>query len=121
MTVFVQFTSSDDSSAMILYNSCLYIPCMILVSVVHHPSFLSLLLTTGLNLLKLQTKNSCVFPQVRRIFVKNNIPLCGTFYGYSHHQNRLGHMLKPPNESCEASVFLTRSKSREEIEKFQRE
>ena len=68
MTVFAQFTSSDDSSAMILYNSCLYIPCMILVSVVHHPSFLSFLLTTGLNLLKLQTKNSCVFPHVRRIF-----------------------------------------------------
>ena len=38
--------------------------------------------------------------------VKNNIPLCGKFYGYSHHQNRLGHMLKHPNESSETSVFL---------------
>ena len=36
MTVFVQFTSSDDFSVMILYNPCLYIPCMILVSAVHH-------------------------------------------------------------------------------------
>ena len=63
MTVFTQFTSLDDSSVMILYNPCLCIPCMILVSVVHHLS-----LTTGLNLLKLQTKNSRVFPQVRRIF-----------------------------------------------------
>ena len=34
--------------------------------------------------------------------VKNNTPLCGKF----HHQNRLGHMLKPPNESCETLVFL---------------
>ena len=38
--------------------------------------------------------------------VKNNIPLCGKFYGYLHHQNRPGHMSKPPNESCETSVFL---------------
>ena len=38
--------------------------------------------------------------------VKNNIPLCGKFYGYPHHQNRLSHMLKSPNESCETSVFL---------------
>ena len=38
--------------------------------------------------------------------VKNNIPLCGKFHGHPHHQNRLGHMLKPPNESCETSVFL---------------
>ena len=68
--------------------------------------FLPFLLTTGLNLLKLQTKSSCVFPQVCRILVKNNIPLCGKFYGYPHHQNRLGHMSKPPNESCETSVFL---------------
>ena len=30
--------------------------------------FLPFLLTTGLNLLKLLKKNSCVFPQVRRIF-----------------------------------------------------
>ena len=27
-------------------------------------------------------------------------------YGYLYHQNRLGHMLKPPNESCETLVFL---------------
>ena len=48
----------------------LYTSCMMLGSVVHHLSFLPFLLTTGLNLLKLQTKNSCVFPQVRRIFSK---------------------------------------------------
>ena len=55
---------------MILCNPCLYIPCncMILVNVVL-PSFLPFLMTTRLyNLLKLQTKTSCVFPQVRRIF-----------------------------------------------------
>ena len=53
---------------------------------------------------------------------KNNVLFCSKFYGYPHHQNRLGHMLKPPNESCETSVFFgTSSKSREEIEKFQRE
>ena len=38
--------------------------------------------------------------------VKNNTPLCGKFYGYPHHQNKLGHMFKPPNESCETSVIL---------------
>ena len=38
--------------------------------------------------------------------VKNNIPLCGKFYGYHYHQERLGHMLKPPNENCKTSVFL---------------
>ena len=31
--IFAQFTNSDDSSVMILYNPCLYTPCMILVSV----------------------------------------------------------------------------------------
>ena len=40
------------------------------------------------------------------VLVKNNTPLCGKFYGYPHHQNRLGHMLKAPNESCETSGFL---------------
>ena len=56
-------------SVMILCNLCLYISCncMILVSVAS-PSFLPFLLTTGLNLLKLETKSSCVFPQVHRIF-----------------------------------------------------
>ena len=104
MTVFAQFTSFDDSSVLILYNPCLYISCMILVSVVHHLSFL---LTTGLNLLILQTKNSCVFPQLRCIFSENNVPLCGKFVLWSSPsgQNRLSHMLKPPNESCETSVF----------------
>ena len=38
--------------------------------------------------------------------VKTSTPLCGKFYGFLHHQNRPGHMLKPPNESCERSVFL---------------
>ena len=38
--------------------------------------------------------------------VKNNIPLCGKFYGHLHHQNRLGHTLEPPNESFNTSVFL---------------
>ena len=38
--------------------------------------------------------------------VKNNAPLCGKFYGYHHHQNGLGHMLKPPNEIFETSAFL---------------
>ena len=104
ITVFAQSTRSDDSSAMILYNPCLYF-------LYDHcpPSFLPFLLITGFNLLKLQTKNSCVFPQVRRIliFVKNNIPLQrSSMHGYPHHQNRLGNMLKP---------------SREEIQKFQRE
>ena len=41
----------------------LYDPCQCCPS-----SFLSFLLTTGLNLLILQTKNSYVFPQVRGIF-----------------------------------------------------
>ena len=35
----------------------------------------------------------------------NNAPLSGEFYGYHHHQNGLGHMLKPPNESFETSDF----------------
>ena len=48
------------------------------------------------NPLKLQTKNSWVFLQVRRIFSEKQYT---KFYGYPHHQNRLGHMLKPPNES----------------------
>ena len=61
MTVFAQFTSSDDSSVIILYHPCLYIPCMILVSVVYHLSF-------HFNLLKLQTKNTSIFQQVRHIF-----------------------------------------------------
>ena len=86
-------------------------------------SFLPFLLTTGLNLLELQAKSFlCISRRYAAFLVKNNAPLCGKFYGYPHHQNKLGHMSKPPNESCETSVFFgTSSKSREEIEKFQRE
>ena len=40
-----------------------------------------------------------------------NRPLCGKFYGYHRHQNGPGHMLKPPNESFETSVFFGTSKS----------
>ena len=53
---------------------------------------------------------------------ENNTRLCGKFYGYPHHQNGPGHMLKPPNESFETSGFFgTGSKFKEEIKKFQRE
>ena len=38
--------------------------------------------------------------------VKNNIPLCGKFYGYPHHQERLAHLLNPWNESWETSASL---------------
>ena len=46
--------------------------------------------------------------------------LCGKFYDYHHHQNGLGHMFKPPNDSFETSVFGTNCKSKEKIKKFQR-
>ena len=73
-------------------------------------------------LFKLQTKLSCILTSTPHFLVKNNTPLCGEFFGYHHHQNRLGHMLKLPNESFETSGFLgTRPKSTEEIKKFQRE
>ena len=54
---------------------------------------------------KLVYSRTCV-----AFLVKNNAPLCGKFYGYPHHQNRLGRMLKPPNESCEISVCESSSK-----------
>ena len=100
MTVFAQFTSSNDSSVAILYNPFLYIPCMILVSVVRHLSFHFYWLQ---DLIYSNCKRKTIYAA---FLVKNNIPLCGKFYGYPHHQNRLGHMLKPSNESCETSVFL---------------
>ena len=56
--------------------------------------------------LNCKRKNLVYFLRYAAFLVKNNIPLCGKFYGYPHHQNRLGHMLKPPNERCETSVFL---------------
>ena len=37
--ILAQFTSSNDSSVMVLYSLCLYTPCMILVIVVRHLSF----------------------------------------------------------------------------------
>ena len=102
MTVIAQFTSPNDSSVLILY--CLYIPCMILVSVVHHLSFhfywLQDLIYSNCKL-----KSLVYSSRYAAFLMTNNIPLCGKFYGYPHHQNRLGHLLKPPNESCETSVF----------------
>ena len=46
-----------------LFMYSLYDPCWCCP-----PSFLAFLLTTGLNLLKQQTKNLCISPQVLRIF-----------------------------------------------------
>ena len=105
MTVFAQFTSSNDSSAMILYNPCSYIPCMILVSIVHHLSFHFYSLR---DLIYSNCKRKALVYSRRysTFLMKNNVLLCSKFYGYSHHQNRSGHMLMPPNESCETSVFL---------------
>ena len=37
--IFAQFTNSNDSSVMILYNLCLYTPCIMLNIVVRHLSF----------------------------------------------------------------------------------
>ena len=37
--ILIQFTSSNDSSVMMLYHLCLYTPCIILVIVVRHLSF----------------------------------------------------------------------------------
>ena len=69
----------------------LYDPCYFCLSF-----FLSFLLSNSCTLFKLQTKNVCVFPY---FLVKNSTPLCGKFHGF----------------------FRTGSKSREKIEKFQRE
>ena len=105
MTVFAQFTSSDNSSVMILYNPCSYIPCMILVSVVHHLSFHFYCLQ-DLIYSNCKRKTLVYSRRYAAFLVKNNIPLCGKLYGYPHHQNRLGYMLKPTNESCETSGFF---------------
>ena len=67
-----------------------------------------------LRLLRLYGDQALIYSNCKLVYsrrysvflVKNNTPLCGKFYGYPHHQNRLGHMLKPPNESCETSVIL---------------
>ena len=66
----------------------------------------SLQLYGGQALIYLNCKRKTLVYSLRYapVLVKNNIPLCGKFY--PHHQNRLGHMLKPPNESCETSIFL---------------
>ena len=79
--------------------------------------FLPFLLTTGLNLLKLQTKSSVYSRRYAAFLVKNKVPLCGKFYGYPHHQNKLGHMSKHPNESCETSVFFGTNPSQGEKSK----
>ena len=120
--IFAQSTSSDDPSVIMLVRSLfmysLYDPC-------HYcpQSFLAFLLNTGgqqirsqMNeplrearahtLFKLQTKLSCILTGIPYFLVKNNTPLFGKFFGHHHHQNGLGHMLKPPNESFETSVFL---------------
>ena len=105
MTVFAQFASSTDSSAMILYNPCLYMPCMILVNVVHHLSFHFYWLH-DLIYSNCKRKTLVYSRRYATCLVKNNVLFCSKFYGYPHHQNRLCDMLKPPNESCETSVFL---------------
>ena len=90
---------------MILYNPCLYTPCMIIVSVVYHLSFHFFLLQ-DLIYSNCKLKTLVYSRRYAAFLVKNNTLLCGKFYGYPHHQNRLGHMLKHPNESCETSAFL---------------
>ena len=57
-------------------------------------------------LFKLQTETLTYSHRYTTFSSENNTLLCGNFYGYHHHQNRLGHMLKPPNKRFEASVFV---------------
>ena len=117
--LWAQFTSLNDSSAMIytIFVYILLVWSLLLLS----ESFLPFLLSTSCTLFKLQPKKLlCIPTGTPHFLVKNNKSLCVKFYGYPHHQNRLGHMSKPPNESCETSgFFLTSSKSREKIKKFQ--
>ena len=117
--IFAQFTSSNDSFVMMLYNLCLYTPCMILVIAVRHLSF-----HFYFKLYSIQTANLkllCIPTGTPHFLMKNNTLLCGKFYCYPHHQKGPGHMLTPPNESSETSVFFgTSSKSKEEIKTFQR-
>ena len=57
---------------------------------------------------KLWLKIGCLFNQgciINQHLSIRHITVCGKFYGYHHHQNRLGHMLKPLNESLETSFF----------------
>ena len=120
MTVFAQFTSSHDSSVIILYNPCLIIPCMILVSVVHHLSFHFYWLQ---DLIYSDCKRKALYSSRYAAFlVKNNIQLCGKFYGLSPSPEQA----RPYVEASERKLrdvgfFGTSSKSKEEIKKFQRE
>ena len=72
--------------------------------------------------LNCKLKLLCIPIGTPHFLAKNNTLLCGKFYGYPHHQNGLGHMLKLPNESFETSVFLELVLSqRKKIKKFQSE
>ena len=70
-------------------------------------SFLPYLLSTSCVLCSNCTLKTFLYSHSCTTFLaKIDTPLCGMYYGYPHHQNGLGHMLKSPNESCEASVIL---------------
>ena len=98
--IFAQFTSSDDSSVMILCNPRLYTPYII-----HHLSFhfywLQDLICSNCKL-----KTLVYSRRYDAILVKNNKPFCGKFHSSPHHRNRPGHVLKRPMKSCETLVFL---------------
>ena len=51
-------------------------------------------------------KLSCILTGTLEFLLKTDTPLRGKLFGYHHDHNGPGHMLKPPNESFEMSVFL---------------
>ena len=76
----------------------------------------------GFNLLKLQKKNSCVFPQVRRIFSEKQYTVMWQVLWLSPSlEQARPHVEASERKLRDVGFFGTSSKSREEIEKFQRE
>ena len=121
--VLAQFTSSNDSSVMMLHNLCLYIPCIILVIVVYHLSFhFFLVQPVFYSNCKLKTfvysrryttfsseKQYTVMWQVLRL--SPSLERAGIYVEASERKLRVR----------DVGFFGTSSKLKEEIKKFQRE
>ena len=73
-------------------------------------------------LLKLQTKNSCVFPKERRIFSEKQYTVMWQVIWLSPSPEKARPYVEVSERKLrDIGFFGTSSKSREEIEKFQRE
>ena len=115
LQTFMTYSLLNSPARMILPCCLCTPPCMILLTVVYHPSFhfywvtkeqTPICCTCTYSIQNANQKLLCIPSGTPHFLVKNNTPFNGVkFHGYLHHQNGLNHTLKPSKKSCKTSVF----------------